>query len=107
MVEIVYNHNDMKVTIKGHAESGEYGHDLVCAAVSALALTLAENVHAHSQNFEGVKALIKLDEGDTQIVCTECSKVLRAYVDIVFTTICTGFEKLAETYPENVKYTLL
>ena len=44
MTEITYNHQEKKVTIKGHAQSGEYGNDLVCAAVSALTYTLAENI---------------------------------------------------------------
>ena len=107
MTEIVYSHNDMKVTVKGHAESGKRGHDLVCAAVSALVYTLAENINAHSQHFEGMSASIRLDEGDAEIVCTECPSVLRAVIDIVFTTVCTGFEMLAQNYPENVKYTVV
>ena len=32
------------VTLEGHAGSDVYGRDLVCAAVSALVLTLAEAV---------------------------------------------------------------
>ena len=31
--------------ISGHAESGEYGHDVVCAAVSVLSITTANNIY--------------------------------------------------------------
>lgn len=33
-----------KLTLSGHAESGPYGHDLVCAAVSALTIGTANNL---------------------------------------------------------------
>ncbi len=34
----------IKFTLSGHAESGPYGHDLVCAAVSALTIGTANNL---------------------------------------------------------------
>lgn len=106
MTEIIYNHKEKKVTVKGHANSGEYGNDLVCAAVSALTCTLAENIAGYAWDIEGIKEHIRLDEGDAEIICTECPPEFVMVIDLVFCTICTGFEKLAETYPENVKYTL-
>lgn len=33
-----------KFTLSGHAESGPYGHDLVCSAVSALTIGTANNL---------------------------------------------------------------
>ncbi len=33
-----------RIEISGHAESGEYGKDLVCAAVSALVITFVNSV---------------------------------------------------------------
>jgi uncharacterized protein YsxB (DUF464 family) len=107
MTEIIYNHKEKKVTVKGHANSGEYGNDLVCAAVSALTCTLAENIAGYASEIEGIKDHIRLDEGDAEIICTECTPEFGMVIDLVFCTICTGFEKLAETYPENVKYTLV
>lgn len=106
MTEIVFDNKNLKVTIKGHAMSDEKGKDLVCAAVSALTYTLAENIEAYSEHFEGIKAHIRLDEGDAEISMTEHPKVFDGLLSIVFTTVCTGFERLARTYPENVKYTL-
>ena len=106
MTEIIYNLKDKRVTIKGHANSGEVGNDLVCAAVSTLACTLAENIAGYASEIEGIKDHIRLDEGDAEIFCTECPNEFNKVIDLVFCTICTGFEKLAQTYPENVKYTL-
>ncbi|MDR0199479.1 MAG: ribosomal-processing cysteine protease Prp [Streptococcaceae bacterium] len=45
--------------ISGHAESGEYGHDVVCAAVSVLGITTANNLH----EFANVKPEAKMEEG--------------------------------------------
>ena len=41
MINIVYHRDKNRVAVDGHAHSGEVGHDLVCAAVSTLAYTLA------------------------------------------------------------------
>ena len=40
----ITRHSPACVSVEGHANSDVYGKDLVCAAVSALALTLAANV---------------------------------------------------------------
>ncbi|USS93862.1 ribosomal-processing cysteine protease Prp [Fructilactobacillus ixorae] len=36
-------------TLAGHADSGAYGHDLVCAAVSALAITTVNGLETVAQ----------------------------------------------------------
>jgi hypothetical protein len=38
------NDQVMNYSLSGHAESGPYGHDLVCAAVSALTIGTANNL---------------------------------------------------------------
>ena len=45
--------------ISGHAESGEYGHDVVCAAVSVLGITTANNLY----NIGKVKPLAEMKDG--------------------------------------------
>ena len=44
MIRVIYHPQHNRLTADGHAGSGPQGHDLVCAAISALALTLAGNV---------------------------------------------------------------
>ena len=103
MIQVTYYRQYNRVTVVGHAGSGPEGHDLVCSAVSALALTLAGNV-AYMESQEAVYGVItKLVEGDAEIQCTP----YRRYKDSVaqiYRAICVGFELLATKYPENVSY---
>lgn len=103
MIQVTYHRLYNRVTVEGHAGSGPEGHDLVCSAVSALALTLAGNV-AYMQTQEAVYDVItKLEEGNAEIQCTP----YRRYKDSVaqiYRAICVGFELLATKYPENISY---
>ena len=106
MIKVVYHRLYNRVTVEGHAGSGPEGHDLVCSAVSALALTLAGNV-AYMEAQEAVHDVTtKLEEGNAEIQCTP----YRRYKDSVaqiYRAICVGFELLATKYPENISYDVL
>ena len=103
MIQVTYYRQYNRVTVEGHAGSGPEGHDLVCSAVSALALTLAGNV-SHMESQEAVHGVtINLKEGNAEIQCTP----YRRYKDSVaqiYRAICVGFELLATKYPENISY---
>jgi uncharacterized protein YsxB (DUF464 family) len=105
MIHVTYYRQYNRVTVEGHAGSGPEGHDLVCASVSALALTLAGNV-AYMEAQEAVHGVItKLNEGYAEIQCD----AYRRYKDSVaqiFRAICVGFELLATKYPENISYSV-
>lgn len=45
--------------ISGHAESGEYGHDVVCAAVSVLSITTANNIYEMAR----IKPVTQMEDG--------------------------------------------
>ena len=63
-VTIVYTKKSLsEVTIKGHANSGEFGKDLVCAAVSAIAIGSLNALDGEGENFD-----IEIDEGYVHIV---------------------------------------
>ena len=79
------------VTLQGHAGSDVYGRDLVCAAVSALVLTLAANV----EGMEGAE--ISLEAGNSRIQCGPDGEA-------AFDCICLGFALLAKKYPDYVCY---
>ena len=100
MIHVVYDQPKYCVTIDGHAMSGEAGHDLVCAAVSALAYTLAHNVYL----MEGEPKTI-LQEGYASLSVTGTTK--RETARIVFDAICIGFKILADNFPENIRYDLV
>lgn len=106
MIHVTYHRLYNRVTIEGHANSAQKGHDLVCSAVSALALTLAGNV-SYMESQEAVRNVItKLDEGNAEIQCTPYRRYKES-VEQIFRAICVGFELLATKYPEYIKYEVL
>jgi uncharacterized protein YsxB (DUF464 family) len=103
MIHVTYHRKYNRVTVEGHAGSGPEGHDLVCASVSTLALTLAANV-AYMEAQEAVyDVTTKLEEGNAEIQCTAYRRY-RDSVEQVYRSICVGFELLATKYPENISY---
>ena len=48
----------LSFTLKGHADSGPYGYDIVCAAVSALTLSVINN----AQRLLDVSLIIEAEE---------------------------------------------
>ena len=103
MIHVIYYRQFNRVTIEGHAGSGPKGHDLVCASVSALALTLAGNV-AHMQSQDAVHSVItKLEEGNAEIQCTPYRRYKES-VEQIFRAICVGFELLSTKYHDNISY---
>lgn len=106
MIQVTYHRQYNRVTVKGHAGSGPEGHDLVCSAVSALALTLAGNV-AYMEAQEAVRNVItKLEEGNAEIQCTPYRRY-KDSVEQIYRAICVGFELLATKCPENISYEVL
>ena len=104
MIEVTYNRKKHHVTVKGHAQSGEVGHDLVCAAASILVYTLAGNVALLCENKKRVRRPhVDIKEGDT---CISCSPVhgFENVVTLIFDSICSGFDVLQQRYPANISY---
>lgn len=101
MVSIEFDRDNLCVTVKGHAQSGEAGHDLVCAATSALVYTLAADVERLCQ-----PSAIRLEEGDAEISCSPDADY-RLMVTFLFESICVGFEMLSVDYSEFVSYVIV
>lgn len=103
MIQVTYYRQFNRVTVEGHAGSGPEGHDLVCAAVSSLALALAGNV-SYMQTQGAVYAVtIDLKEGNAEIQCTPYRRY-RDSVAQIYRAICVGFELLSTKYPQNISY---
>ena len=103
MIQVTYYRQFNRVKVEGHAGNGPEGHDLVCAAVSALALTLAGNV-SYMQTQEAVyDVTVDLKEGNGEIQCTPYRRY-RDSVAQIFRAVCVGFELLATKYPGNISY---
>lgn len=105
MIEVIYYREHNRVTITGHAHSEEYGKDLICAAVSALALTLSANVGNMADKGYVREPVTRLDAGDAEICCKP-KTIFRDSVRQVFMSICVGFEILADRYPEYISYSV-
>jgi len=106
MIRIVYHRAYRRVTVDGHAQSGEDGHDLVCAAVSALAYTLGASIVNMEAAGQVRDAVTRFDGGHAELACRAPHR-MRATVTLVFDTVCVGFELLAGKYPQNVAYEIL
>lgn len=81
-----------RMSLRGHANSADYGQDLVCAAASALAMTLGENLKQMEQ------PEICLQSGDTELSCVSTLEA-----EQVFDCIWKGFQLLAEIYPDHIR----
>ena len=104
MIHAVYHRKFNRLTVEGHARSAEPGHDLVCAAASTLAYTLAHNVMGLEDGGQIRKApVIELEEGKAE-VCVSPRSNFRSVVVLIFDTICAGFSLLAHDYPEYITY---
>ena len=86
MIEVQYDGKAL-VTARGHAGAGEKGQDLVCAAVTALLMTLGEN--SRKQDLRPGNA--RISGGDPNI----------------YRAICRGFARMAVLFPKYVHYTYL
>ena len=103
MIQVVYHRSYHRLTVEGHAHSGEPGHDLVCAAASALAYTLAANVANMADNGQVRIPSMELSNGKAEISCNPVSR-FKNTVTLVFDSVCVGFELLAKNYNEYIQY---
>ena len=103
MIHVVYHREYNRVTVEGHAGSGEKGHDLICAAASVLVETLATNAERIAGSGMASSPVIVLEEGRAEISCKPRSKYKYATA-MVFDAVCEGFALLARDYPEYISY---
>ena len=103
MVKVTYEPEKFRLVARGHAGSGTKGHDLICAAVSALTLTLGANVADLAGDGKVTRQVLRLEEGDCFISCIPNEK-MKPVVQLIFDTVCAGFQLLETLYPENIVY---
>lgn len=101
MVIIEYFPEDYRLRARGHAGSGDPGRDLVCAGVSALVLTLRENL-LELQKTGGVTLRVLAAElGAAQFWC-EPAQGKEERLRLVFETVVTGFDLLERLFGDYV-----
>ena len=106
MIKVIYHRDLNRVSVTGHAMSGEVGHDLVCASASILVYTLAAFVSNMRLAKQVYNPKADLSEGDAVISC-EPPKRYKHSVTLVFDSICGGFDILAKNYPDNISFEMI
>ncbi|MBA4548646.1 ribosomal-processing cysteine protease Prp [Thermoactinomyces intermedius] len=91
-----------RVLITGHADYGEYGKDIVCAAVSGISIGM---VNAIEQMF-GVQ-VHRDDDGDGKIDCFLPDQVkdpdTREKIGLLLEAMVVSLENVAEAYSSYVR----
>jgi len=105
MIEVTYYREHNRLTVTGHAQSNEYGKDLICASASILALTLGANVGHMADSGCVVDPIVKLEEGNAEISCKAKARY-RESVRQTFMSVCVGFEILATKWPNYISYSV-
>ena len=103
MIEITYEKQANTLTVTGHAGAGRKGEDIVCAAVSALVLTLAENLRDLHRTGTAKSCFIDVRQGAAELRCVP-TRGLEAVVQCIFGAICCGFELVQQMHPKYVRY---
>ena len=99
MIRASYDRKELCLSVKGHAASAPKGQDLVCAAASTLAFTLAAAVLDSAERYAPI---VSRQEGEIRIACRP-ARGERALCRRAMDTVFTGFEMLANEYPDYVK----
>ena len=98
-VQIAYENNKFKsLSMKGHADSDEFGRDLVCAGASAVVIGGLNNIRDIKQ-FK-----IKLLEGDVRV---EAIGEISEHDEVVLETIISGLRTLEEDNKAFIKIEIL
>ena len=85
---------------EGHADAGEYGFDLVCSAVSALAIGCVNALEAYTQaGFEADAA----EEGGYLKVILEPETAWDHDAQLLLKSMVLAVSQMAESYPENLR----
>lgn len=91
------------LTLKGHANYGRKGNDIICSSASILAYTVAKAISfMYEEKKLHKKPNIKLNEGDAVIICKPKEE---AYAEALHTFFVAevGYSLLSQSYPQNVE----
>ena len=102
MIEILYERNEHRLTVEGHANSVRRGTDPVCAGASALTCTLAATIENMALSGQVYDSETNLSSGYARISCSSYPNT-KAAVTLIFDTLCLGYALLAQAYPANVR----
>lgn len=109
MLKVKVDTKNYTVTMRGHADFAENGKDIVCAGASTLLYTLANTLEEFRTAMTESPSFTISGEGEKQCVTYRCkpNEEYEPNVQLVFMTVTTGFNLLAENYPDNIKLTVI
>lgn len=93
--------NDYTVKAEGHAGAGVYGSDILCAAVSVLMQTLANEVENAAKGGSVAKGNVERGHGWMKVEVTPFAST-ENMVDAWVNFVKDGLEAIAQDYPDNV-----
>lgn len=97
MIKVLIKYEGNKfvsLVVKGHANSGPHGHDLVCAGVSAIVTGGLNNIE------ETNKFSFEMKEGFVEVKTNE---EISEHDEIVIQTIVCGLKTIEESYGDFIK----
>ncbi|MBO7357202.1 MAG: ribosomal-processing cysteine protease Prp [Lachnospiraceae bacterium] len=103
MINITFTDNEKSeivLEIKGHANYGEEGKDIVCAGVSTLFYTLANVLEDNKKMLKTLN--YEMEKGEGTLLVTP-KEEYQGNVQVMLLTVLTGFNLMASNYPHNVK----
>lgn len=100
-----------KITIRGHAGYGDAnglaeGHDIVCAAISALGQALVQRLMDMAQEKRVVIYTLKCQPGEINVRILAKARH-KEELEITVKTIVRGMELVQEQYPDYIKVGVL
>ena len=106
MIKVKFHYDSekgfLKMRISGHATYAPKGEDLICAAVSGLALTAGETAKMlWNEGFLKRPPLVALHDGNALVIVNPEAECLEAAA-MAFWTIQAGIFALAQRYPHYV-----
>ena len=96
------NGNIVSVYLKGHADSADEGFDMVCSAVSAVSITIANGI----TDVLKLKPEIKIEDGflsiDVEVLSDD--EILKSQV--LMETMLLGIESIEKSFGNYIKVTV-
>lgn len=104
-VQFSYNSNKIELNVQGHAGQAEFGKDIVCASASILLYAVAQSVLDMEQlGYLKTAPTVNTQSGKAIVKCCPKSKH-RAKLKQIYTVAQTGYQLLAENFPQYVELT--
>lgn len=84
-----------KIIVSNHAGAGVHGEDIVCAGISALCFTIAQQIMNIDKSFD-----LEINQEEAIFVFTNNTK--NDKIDLLLETLCTGLNMMALQYSQYI-----